>query len=179
VGALYRYVPANETPVDDPRYWREPMAPEDVIRAFRRERGQFVEPKAGGIRVRPEPYEKRLLRLILLIRRNQALIRTREGNLAEAERLYDSVLALDPWMRDDGTILMPLAVVKAGLQKYDRAEELFKTALTCELEPKRRAEASYFLSALCAGRPEGAEWKAKALASPDLAPELRAKLEGR
>jgi hypothetical protein len=178
-GGLFRHSELPSPAADDPKAWKEPAAPEDVISAFRRERGQYVEFRTDGIRVRPEPYEKRLLRLILLIRRNHALVLARSGRLAEAQRLYESILTLDPSMRENGDLLMTVAVVEVGLQKASRAEELFKSALTKDLEPGKRAEAYYFLAALCGGRPEGAEWKAKALASPDLAPILRAKLEGR
>jgi len=117
--------------------------------------------------------------VILLIRRNRAALLAKSGQLAEAERLYESIFALDPWTRDDGEFLMSVAVVEAGLGKQSRSEELFKSALAGELSPAKRAEAFFFLTALCGDRPEGAEWKAKALADPNLAPKLRAKLEGR
>jgi hypothetical protein len=174
-GALYREGPISEPPQDG---WREPAVPEEVIKSYRRERGQFVEAHGGTIRVRSEPYEKRLLRLILLMRKNSARAWARTQPKI-AEPLYDSILALDPWTREDADFLMLVAVVKVAMKKYPRAEELFKSALNAEPEPKKRAEAYYFLAALCGDRPEGAEWKAKALADPNLASELRAKLEGR
>jgi len=179
VGALYRRDIPGLGFVDEAQAWREPVPPEDLVKACRRERGQFVEHRSEEILVRPEPYEKRLLRLVLLIRKNRAGVLAKSGGLAEAERLYESILALDPWTRDDAAFLMSVAVVEVGLKKYARAEELYKSALKGDLPPKKRAEAFYFLAALCGDRPEGAEWKAKALADPSLVPELRMKLEGR
>jgi hypothetical protein len=82
-------------------------------------------------------------------------------------------------MEEEPTVVLPLAVLYVGLQQYDKAEARFKQGLELDLTPGKRAEAYYFLTALCGNRPEAAEWKAKALASPDLAPQLRAKLEGR
>jgi hypothetical protein len=179
IGALYRPDIPGLGFIDEAQAWREPVPPENLVKSYRRERGQFVERRSDGVLVRPEPYEKRLLRLILLIRKNRAAVLAKEGQLAESERLYESILALDPWTRDDGQFLMSVAVVEVGLKKYARAEELFKSAVAGELPPGKRAEACYFLTALCGDRPEAAEWKKKALTDPDLAPELRAMLEGR
>ena len=82
-------------------------------------------------------------------------------------------------MNEEPTVVLPLAVAYVGMQKYEQAEALFKKAFALDLTPAKRAESFYFLAALCGNRPEAAEWRAKALASPDLAPELRQKLEGR
>ena len=174
------FLMAGKSPLRMPfRPWEEPIPAEQLPKYFRRERGQFVEHRSGEVRVRPEPYEKRLLRVLLLARKNLADVLAREGNLAEAARLYESILRLDPWMAEEVSVVYPLAVVEVGLKRYDLAELRFKKALSLELSAAKRAEAYYFLAALCGNRPEAAEWKAKALASPDLSPELRAKIEGR
>jgi len=159
--------------------WEEPIPAEQLPALFRRARGQFVERTPTEVRVRPEPYEKRLLRVLLLARKHRADELAKKGDLAEAARLYETVLALDPWLKDDPTLLFPLAVLEVGLKRYESAAGRFKRSLTAGLAGEKQARAYYFLSALGGERPEGAEWKAKALASPDLAPELRAKLEGR
>jgi tetratricopeptide (TPR) repeat protein len=163
----------------DPGHWREPVAAEELPKLFRRRRGQYLEVQGDELRVRPEEYERRLLRALLLARKNLADMRAREGMLQEAARLYESILKLDPWMAEEASVVFPLAVLDVGLKRYEQAEEMFRRALGLELTPAKRAEACYFLAALCGVRPEAADWKAKALASPDLASELRAKLEGR
>jgi hypothetical protein len=166
-------------PADLPS-WKEPVPAEELLKLFRRERGQFVERMAvDRLEVRPEPYEKRLLRLLLLARRNRVDQLAQEGKLEEALALLDSVVKLDPWMESEPTVVYPRAVIHVGLRRYDVAEALFKRALTLDLSPAKRAEAYYFLAALCGDRPEAVEWKAKALASFELAPELRARLQGR
>ena len=63
--------------------------------------------------------------------------------------------------------------------RVQQAEATFRKALEPDLPPAKRAEAYFFLAALCGDRPEAAQWKAKALASRDLPEPLRAKLEGR
>jgi len=154
------------------REWPEPVRAEDLPAQFRRARGQSAA-------FRPEAYEMRFLRVLLLARKSLAETRAREGRFPEAAGLLESIFALDPGSKEDASIVFPLAVVDVGMNRFDQAEAHFKTALSGQLTPEQRARAFYFLAALCGSRPEGAEWKARALASPDLAPELRAKLEGR
>ncbi|HVR87345.1 MAG TPA: DUF2723 domain-containing protein [Planctomycetota bacterium] len=162
-----------------PGSWTEPLPAEVLPSTFRRSRGQFVERTATEVLVRPEPYEMRLLRVLLLARKHKADALAKKGELDEAARLYESILALDPNMKDEPTVLFPLAILEVGMKRFKSAEARFKQALSAGLEGEPRARAYFFLSALGGNRPEAAEWKAKALASPDLVPELRAKLEGR
>lgn len=177
VGPLFRLPrPEETTEIEE---WKEPLPAEQIPGLFRRERGQFVERRGEKLLVRPEAYERRLLRALLLARKNKADVRARQGKHAEAAVLYESILRLDPWMNEEASSVFPLAVIYVGLQRYEEAEAMFRKALALELEPAKRAEAYYFLTALCGNRPEAAEWKAKALASPALPAELRAKLEGR
>jgi len=160
--------------------WKEPIAAEHVPRFFRRARGQFIDrSRLFEIRVHPEPYENRLLRLLLRARKTQADEDAAAGKLLPASQLYESILALDPEMRQEPTVVQPLAVVYVGLKQYEKAEAMFRRALALDLLPAKRAEAYYFLAALCGARPEAAEWRAKALGSPDLPGGLRSKLEGR
>jgi len=175
-GPLWRTPRPEESTVA----WKEPLAAEHISRLFRRTRGQFVDrSNPFNTVVRPEPYEKRLLRLLLLARKNQADAEAAKGDLPQAMRLYESILALDPEMREESSVVLPLATVYVGLAQYPKAEATFKKALELDLLPSKRAEVYYFLTALCGDRPEAAEWRAKALASPDLLAPLRAKLEGR
>jgi tetratricopeptide (TPR) repeat protein len=160
--------------------WREPLAAEHVSRLFRRSRGQNVDrSKIFDTVVHPEPYEKRLLRLLLLARKNQADADAAKGNFMPAMQKYEFMLGLDPDLIQDPSVVLSLATTYVGLMRVQQAEATFKKALELDLLPAQRAQTYYFLAALCGDRPEAAEWKAKALASPDLAPPLREKLEGR
>jgi hypothetical protein len=189
IGARWGYVPAGplfrkmrkDETLTTFEEWKEPMPAEEIPKLFRRARGQFLERREGEFHVIPEAYEHRLLRALMLARKNKADIRAREGRHAEAAALYESILKLDPWLEQEPTAVYPLAVTYVGLQKYEEAEKTFKKALQLDLDqdPVLRAQAYYFLAALCGNRPEAAEWKAKALASKDLPSELRKKLEGR
>jgi len=163
----------------DEVFWKDPISPESLPGQFRRARGQFVERIGDTVHVRPEPYEKRLLRALLLARKSSAHYQATRGRLAEAARLYESIPQLDPDLKDELSIVFPLAVLDVGLMRLERAEAGFKKALTLDPEPTIRAQAYYFLALLCGNRPEAAEWRAKALASPVLPSELRLKLEGR
>jgi tetratricopeptide (TPR) repeat protein len=159
--------------------WKEPLPAEEIPGLFRRLRGQFLLHQDGELRTRPEAYEHRLLRAVLLARKNKADVRAWETKYAEAAALYESILRLDPGLGEEPTAVFPLAVIYVGLQQFEKAEATFKKALRLDLEPSMRAQAYYFLAALYGNRPEASDWKAKALASPDLPRELRAKLEGR
>src|SRR6185503_1301199 len=96
-GPLWRsgFIQKQEEP------WKEPLPAEEIPKLFRRERGQFVDSKWFEIKVRPEPYEKRMLRLLLLARKNRADELAREGKHADAAALYESILRLDPWMEEE------------------------------------------------------------------------------
>lgn len=178
-GSLFKLVRDGQQKIDLKR-WREPIPAEEVPALFRRRRGQYVDhTRPGRLSVRPEPYEQRLLRVLLRARANLAFLHTRAGNLPEALRLYESIERLDPDADRDATLHLQFAVCEIGLAKYEPAEKRLKKMLTLDCEERQRAEAYYFLTGLTGARPEAAEWKAKALASPDLAPELRARLQGR
>jgi hypothetical protein len=164
----------------DLKPWRAPIEAEQLPPQFRRARGQFIDrSNPPEIRVRPEPYERRLLRMLLLARKMEADEMSRRGEFRDAASRYESILSLDPDSGDDPTIILPLAVADVGLLKYVEAEALFRKSLALDLAPQKRAASYYFLAALCGNRPEGAQWKAKALASPELPGDLRAKLQGR
>src|SRR5262249_26889732 len=152
---------------------------EDVARQFRRERGQFVEFSGGEVRVRPEPYEQRLVRPLLLWRKNlaEALVLTGAPDAhRRSVELYESILALLPRAREDPSVVCPLAVAYAQLRRYDRAAAVFRDALRLELPGRTRVEAYSFLIrlALAEGRTlEAGEWRMKALADRALDGESR------
>jgi hypothetical protein len=160
--------------------WKPPVDAEQIPPLFRRSRGQSVNRShPPEIRVGPEEYEWRLLRILLLARKFEADEMSRRGEFQGAATRYESILALNPDSYDDPAIVLPLATADVGLQKYVQAEDLFRKSLALNLTPAKRAASYYFLAALCGNRPEAADWRAKALASPELPSELRLKLEGR
>lgn len=178
-GSLFHYVRHGEQRVDLKR-WNEPIPAEELPKLFRRKRGQYVDhSKPGRLPVWPEPYEQRLLRVLLRARANLAYLESGRGNLRESLRLYESIERLDPQADRDATLHLQFAVCEIGLARYEQAERRLKRMLAMDGGEAERAQACYFLAGLCGTRPEAAEWKAKALANPELAPELRARLLGR
>lgn len=183
-GPLLKLVPRGEGRIDS-KYWKVPIEPEQVPPLFRRERGHSVELTPEGVEVRAEAYEHRLLRDLLRARKNladwAALSGTAEGYRRSAE-LYESILALDPWMREDPGAVVPLARAYAALRRFDLAEPWLKKSLQLRLPPGIRAQLCCLLVEICTEgkRPkEAAGWAAAALAIPELPSDLRKKLEGR
>lgn len=165
-GPMFKLVPKTEERLD-PKYWRAPVQAEDVALLQRRERAQFNEYLADSVRVRPESYEHRFLRDLLRSRKNLADGLARSGTAEGFRRsveIYEGILALDPWMRDDAGAVYPLAGAYFGLKRYDLAEPWLKRALELELPPNARAQACQFLSMLCRDTnraEEAARWQAR------------------
>ncbi|HLY73771.1 MAG TPA: DUF2723 domain-containing protein, partial [Planctomycetota bacterium] len=162
----------------DPAIWDEPIPAEEVPSLFRRARGQFVHRDLDRLAVHPEPYEMRLLRTLLLARWYHAVVLSREGKLADAARIYESIFRSQPSMRDVPSLAYSAAVVEVGLGRYAAAEAEFKRLLALPVGSDQQARICYFLTGLCGQRPEAAEWRARALANPDLPADLRQKLTG-
>ncbi len=183
-GHLLKLVPRNEQRIDA-KYWKTPVEPESLPGLYRRERGQNVMVRADGVLLRPEAYERRLLRELLRARKNladwRALSGTREG-LERSTELYESILALDPWMKEDAGAIVPLARAYYALQRFDRAEPLLRSAVDLSLPPAIRGQLCVLLMEISdAGKrsEEAARWKAAALAVPELPDDLRRRLQGR
>ncbi|HLY10411.1 MAG TPA: DUF2723 domain-containing protein [Planctomycetota bacterium] len=183
-GHLLKMVSREDRRID-PKYWRSPVEPESLPAQFRRERGQYVEYRADEVRVRPEAYERRLLRELLRARKNLADWRALSGTAEGLERsveLYESILELDPWMRQDAGAVVPLARAYFALKRLDRAEPLLKSAVDLPLPPRIRGHLFVLLAEICEqGRrsDEAARWKVAALAVPELPDDLRRQLQGR
>jgi tetratricopeptide (TPR) repeat protein len=167
-GVLSKVVPRDQASIR-PEYWNPPIEPEEVAKVVRRERAQFNEHFPTGMRVRPESNEHRFLRDLLRARKNFADAVARTGTVEAFRRsaeIYETLLALDPWMREEAGAVYPLAGAYYGMKRYDLAEPWLKRALELpELPPTARAQACAFLSAIYRDwkRPEEAElWRQKA-----------------
>lgn len=167
----------------DVRYWTTPIEAEGLPALYRRPRGQFLQAIPGGLAVRPESYEHRLLRVLLRARKNRAdwlaLTGTLDGFRRSAE-LYESILALDPWMAEDPGAVVPLAKAHFGERRYDLAEPWLLKSLRLSLPPAIRAQICCLLAEIYRtwNRPDEVRaWSNQALAIPELPLELRKKLE--
>jgi len=184
-GALFKVTRPNENRIDL-EYWREPIQAEDVAAGFRRARGQFADISDGRLlAVRPEPFEMRLLRILLLGRKNLADVLVRYGGpdaLGRASRLYESILELLPAAREDPIVVVSLAVAYARLKQYDRAENTFRKALDLDLPAATRLDAYASLERMSIEQGHAdaaAEWRSKALADPRLDESARKALGSR
>lgn len=166
-GHLLKLVPRDEQRTD-PKYWKAPVEPESLPGQYRRERGQYVGRNGADLDLRPEAYERRLLRELLRARKNladwRALSGTEEGQRRCAE-LYESILALDPWMKEDPGAVVPLARSYFFLKRYDLAEPWLKKSLGLPLPGRIRGQICLLLAEICSAqnRPEEAtRWREQA-----------------
>lgn len=166
----------------DARFWKAPVEPEDLPALCRRERGQFIEYVPDGVRIGPEAYERRLMRELLRARKFLAEWHGRAADpdrLRRAVELYESILQLDPRSRDDVSVVLPLGVALLRLKQPGRAEPRLRAAVALDLPPALRALATVALVDACrdSGKTrEAEEWKARALALPELTDEQRRRL---
>lgn len=148
--------------------WTTPVDAEAVARVRRRERAQFNEYLPNEVRVRPESYEHRFLRELLRARKAVADRTARAGTpeaFRESALIYEKILELDPWMREDPGAVFPLAGAYFGMRRYDLAEPWLKKALDLRLPRDAAAQACRFLAAICTSQnraSEAAAWESRA-----------------
>lgn len=167
-GPMKKVVPAGQEHVIDPKYWREPLPAEELVRLDRRARAQFNEYLPNGIRVTPETFEHRFLRDLVRARQNLADWHARSGapdGFSRSAQIYESIVALDPGMKGDRGVVYNLAGAYFGMKRYDLAEPWLQRALELELPPAHAAQVCGFLAVLCrdTNRPDdAARWAERA-----------------
>jgi tetratricopeptide (TPR) repeat protein len=142
-GFLWKVTPKGSEAAD-PRYWNYPVGAGEVRAAFRRARGQRVTYKANEVRVAPEHYESRLLRLLGNSRLTLATTYLSQNRFAEASKLFQDVLDADPDRASDGALLYGFGKARYGLDDGPAARALLEKALELEPEPAM-AGGAYFL----------------------------------
>lgn len=166
-GPMQRLVPKAGEPALDLRFWKEPVTAEQVSEIRRRERAQFNEYLPDGVRVRPETFEHRFLRDLLRGRKHLADRLARAGTadgFRRSAEIYESILKLDPWARDEIGAVYPLAGAYFGAKRYDLAEPWLKRALGLDPPPDVTDQLFEFLAVLCReqNRPEeAAAWQSR------------------
>lgn len=167
-GTMHKLVARGKEHQIDPNYWHEPVPSTMLAQHQRRERAQFNEYRGDSVRVRPESYEHRFLRDLLRAQKNLADHIARSGTpeaFRESATIYESLLRLDPWMKEDPGAVYPLAGAYFGMKRYDLAEPWLKKALELDLPPEAVAQACGFLAVICraGNRPdEAARWEMRA-----------------
>jgi tetratricopeptide (TPR) repeat protein len=178
-GPLWKVV-RRGTGTIDPRYWEAPLGPEEVRGRFRRARGQEVRYESGTVEVLPEPYEQRLLRLLLRARLHLAMTQVQFGNFPKALELYQEAERLDPHLRQDPGFLTSLGRAAYGLKDRRRAQECFQDVLRRGSDPLQIVEAHRYLGRIAReeGRKDDARLEYRqALDMPGIEPRLRREIE--
>jgi tetratricopeptide (TPR) repeat protein len=183
-GTLWKMAPKGEETID-PRRWRFPIEPQAVRARFRRARGQRVEPYPGGIRVAPEPYERRLLISLLRARKLLADWHFAQGGpegYRQAQGLYGSIVEADPEAGRQAEVVYPYALTLLALGQRAAADPVLRRALELELAPAQRATALCYLGEIYRDAGRAAEAEAlfrQALAVPGVDARTREEVERR
>ncbi len=180
-GPYFRLMPKGAEQIDR-RYWETPFEAEAVIAMCRGERGQKLDSGPDGLVVTPEAYERRVFRMLLQASKNLA---DWLGHSADPDKLrrcvelYERLARLDPGYERDISLVLPLGISQLRLKQPAAAEPWLRKAVALEAPAPLRARAMVGLVEVClaSGRAsEAAEWKARALALPELEEELRKRL---
>lgn len=179
-GVLWKLIPATGAIPIDPKYWRFPIEPEQVISRIRRERGQSVLDTPSGIVVKPQAYERRLLAMLLQARVNLAMARNERRELDAAGRLLESVVAVDADYRQNPNVAHVLGAWYYAQGQADRAEPFLRRSAEAGYRPDWRAMDLAYLGLLA--RKKGREAEARqlfgaAVSVPGLSEAQRADLE--
>jgi hypothetical protein len=183
-GLLHRLVPRDHA-AEVPFCSTLPLEPAEAARRFRRERGQMIQAGPGGLRVRPEAYEHRLLAALCKVRRTEADLLSRKGtpaDLGRAADLYAMLRDADPASRSDRSLALSLVRCKARLGRGAEDEPLLEAVLHSDPPADVRAEAACLRGEILRAAGRGAEaegWFRQALSVPGLDGRQRADLERR
>jgi tetratricopeptide (TPR) repeat protein len=128
-GPLTKVVPRGNESVDL-QDWSFPITPEQVRARYRRERGVSVQRSEDGFSRRQDPYERRLFVALLRSLVSLAHWQAAHGEFAQARRLYESILRVDPETAQLSEVLYPLGVCYQALGDVTKARELFIQTLS-------------------------------------------------
>jgi len=157
-GVLWKLVPAGEQLVDL-KYWRFPVQPEDIQGSVGRSRGLDLVRRGNTLEGHAEPYEKRLIDLLLKGRLGLAGVYVLTGRASEAVGLLDTVRLVDPDYEARPDFLATLGQAQFQLGKDELAEDVLQRAMRLGLAPGARGWAYYTLGEIREkkGRPKEAE----------------------
>jgi hypothetical protein len=137
-GVLWKLVPAGEQIVDL-KYWKFPVEPEDIQGCVRRARGIKLVRSGDQLISEAQPYEDRLINLLLKGRVTLGDVCVRTGRPVEAARLLNSVLLMDPDYENHPMVVSSLGQAFHAIGEDRRAEPLLEHALQLGLAPAPRA----------------------------------------
>jgi hypothetical protein len=177
-GAHWKLTQGPEDP--DPRRWEFALEAEQVPRHYRRARGQREVVIDHVDRLVPEPYERRLLVLMLEARERLADWNHDRGGWREAAALYDSIVTLEPEAGWNGAFLFRRGESHLMAGDVDRGGPLLKEALEHGLGPAFRASAHAHLARLARERGDESGFRhhfREAAAVPSPPDDVRERIE--
>ncbi|HLY07673.1 MAG TPA: bacterial transcriptional activator domain-containing protein [Planctomycetota bacterium] len=158
-GVLWKLVPSDERTVDV-AYWRFPVEPEDLQGRVGRSRGIRLVRSGGHLESQAQPYEDRLMELLLKGRVALGDLCLRAGRHVEAARLLHSVRLIDPDYENQPAFVSSLGQAYHAMGDESRAEELFRHALRLGLGPGPRGWVLFYLGEICEKRGRGKDAEA-------------------
>jgi len=179
-GVLWKLVPATGAIPIDPKYWKFPIEPEQVVPRVRRERGQSVVYAADDVVVKPQAYERRLVALLLQARLHLAMARNERRELEAAGRLLETIVAVDPEYRQNPNLAHVLGAWYYSQGQADRAEPLLRRSSEAGSRPEWRATDFGHLGLMARKKGNDAEAQRlfrEAMSVPGLSEAARAELE--
>ncbi|MBI3854823.1 MAG: tetratricopeptide repeat protein, partial [Planctomycetes bacterium] len=129
-----------------------PVNPFDVASQRRRPRGIFMRHTSAGMVARYEPYENRLVGILV-----QAKLRATEPLLAaepaKALDIYEKARFIDPSLEVDAAFQYNYGLALYQHNRFLPAKEAFERVLTLEPAPGRETLSHFYLAEICrAGR---------------------------
>jgi hypothetical protein len=179
-GVLWKLIPDTGAIPIDPKYWKFPVEPEQVVPRIRRERGQSVTDTPDGVVVKPQAYERRLLSMLLLARFNLAMARNERREIEAAGRLLESVVAIDPDYRENPNVAHVLGSWYLAQGQTERAQPFLRRSAEAGYRPDWRATDLSYLGLIARKKGDAAEAQRlfrAAMSVPGLSDAQRADLE--
>lgn len=143
-GALWKtVVEAESTP--DPRQWDLPIDPFAVARQRRRSRGIFMRHMSTGAVARFEPYEDRLVGLLVQaqLRKTEPML-NKDPNLARV--IYEKALTIDGSLELDTAFQYNYGLALYLTDKFAPARDAFEKVLKLDPGPARETLTNFYLA---------------------------------
>lgn len=135
----------------DPRHWNLPVDPFAVARERRRARGILMRHTPAGMVARFEPYEDRLVAILVQakLRATEPLI---ERNPAAALAVFEKAAAIDPTLELDATFQYNFGLTLYLSDRPGPAKEAFEKVLGLEPRPARATLSHFYLAEIARGQ---------------------------
>ena len=180
-GVHWKVVPRNAIPPIQEAYWKFPIEPEQIRPLYRRPRGQAVKTLPTGVKVHPEPYERRLAALLLGARFRLAMARLEQGEAAAAAALCQSIINYDDEeFENNPEIIHLLGISYYAAGRLDRAEPALRRSAELSTRSESRATALLYLGDIAEKRGQAEvarQYFEQAFSIPDLNSVTRKKME--